>query len=128
MRKANTGLLSARMQENETLIKNALYHEKLLAEGNSSEKIIQKAKNYLKLEDNVPVTGFWEDIQKLNNVKTNTFIKATSLLYSLKDLNIEDKELEESLNSFVDNLAKEMCSLYELEEEDLFEYELEELK
>ena len=130
MKKANTGLLSARMMENEQLIKNAIHYEKLLIDGNTPEKIISKAKDYLGLDENTPVTGFWEDIQKAYNVKTNTFIKAVSLLNSLKELEAiqPNSSLEVELNDVINSLAEVMCNIYDLEEDDLYEYELEEIK
>ena len=126
MKKANTGLLSARMMENEALIKNAVHYEKMLAEGNSPEAIIEKAKAYLKLDENTPVTGFWEDTQKEYNSKTNTFVKATSLLNSIKDMEVPSG-VEDGLNAFIAILAEDMKEIYELEDEDLFEYDVEDL-
>lgn len=126
MKKANTGLLSARMLDNETLVKNALHYEKLYADGNSPEKIINKAKEYLGLDENTPVTGFWEDKQKSYNVKTNTFIKATSLLATIEETEMEvPSGVEDGLRVFINTLAEEMKTIYDLEEEDLFEYDME---
>ena len=128
MKKVNTSLINARMMENEALIKNALHYEKMLAEGNSPEQIINKAKQYLGLDENTPVLGFWEPIQREYNVKTNTFIKANSLLNSLSKI---DHEVTDDLILKLEELAKslepDVMEVYELEEDDLYIYETEEL-
>lgn len=121
MKKINGLILKARMDDKQQLIREACYLENLQTQGKTPESVMSSAREFLSLDEGASIIAENQEIVKKYNFTVNGLNKLNGALVELDgNLDEEEKVFLENLHN---KLAKNVCSLYDIEEEELFKQE-----
>lgn len=123
-KKIDLRVLNARHMDYETMIKEAKWLESLSVNGRSVDAIEKDVKTFLNFGDEESVIAKADDKVIEYNLLKNSLIKINKLTEELNSGNLISQEESILLGAIERRLAEKVKSIYNLEDEDLYEESL----
>lgn len=113
-------LINARSVERDQLIQDGKYIETIEGEGRSPESIKAAAKKILGLGDDGIILLEANNLVIKQNLKTKAFVSLSNFVAKATSVEMLTEEETKTVQDLESRLAKEICSVYNIELEDLY--------
>ena len=120
MKKINSAILKARMDDKQLLIQQACFLESLETKGKSTTELLTDAKVFLDIPTDDSVIANHQNVVKEYNKISGAVVNLNRTLVSLGELNLLNGDKLTQLNDLHNEMVDKLCDLYKISKDELF--------